>query len=586
MKGLNWRIFTVAASIVFGFYLLTPSILKFGFGKTVPKISKADDPWYYSILPSETLKLGLDLQGGLHLVVGIDFEEVARNAASKVKTQLKEFSDQEKIAGVSFETNTKNEIEVKFPSEAEWRKVDDLISKHFPAAVDFVSQGPTSAVLKLSDTRSTESRSEAIEQSLETLRNRIDEFGIAEPIIQRQGEDKILVQFPGVQETGRLKDIIARTAKLSFQVVRTGPELPSSNPSEQQLMQWVAEFDKETGSKIDPLQPVSIYLRKLNTYLEKKLPKGTEVLFQKKTDINTHEVTYLPYLLDIEALVTGEDLQDSRYNFDPKTNDPIVEFQLTPSGAIKFEKATGENVGNLMAIVLDNTVHSAPRIKSKIGGGRAMIEMGGSGRGSQELLNDAKDTSLVLRSGALPARLIFLEERVIGPSLGADAIKAGVNSFIAGLAVVFLFMAAYYRFSGGVACFALSLNALFVLALMASFEGTLTLPGLAGLTLTLGMAVDANVLIFEHIREELKHGKSINSAIAEGFSRAWSAIVDSNLTTMAAGFVLFSFGYGPIRGFAVTTLIGLTCSMYTAVFCTRVVFDWAIVSRQRKTLSI
>ncbi len=586
MKGLNWRISVVVASILFGFYLLVPTILKFGYGKTVPRAPKADDPWYYSILPTETLKLGLDLQGGLHLVLGIDFDEVSRNGAIKIKTQIREIADNAKINGIALDTNSKNEIEVRFESEAEWKKLDAEIGKSLGTWVDFVSQGPKSALLRPSETRQQSIRDEAMEQSLETLRNRIDEFGIAEPIIQRQGEEKILVQFPGVQETGRLKDIIARTAKLSFQIVLTGPEAPNGTPSESQLKQWVMDFEKSTGTKPDPTQPISDYLRKINTHLESKLPKGSDLFFQKKVDINTKEVQYIPYLLAEEALVTGEDLEDARYNFDPKTNDPIVEFQMTPTGATKFEKATGENVNRFMAIVLDNNVHSAPRIKNRIPGGRAMIEMASGGRSVQELLEDAKDTSLVLRSGALPARLLFLEERVIGPSLGADAIRAGMNSFIAGLALVFLFMAVYYRASGFVASVALALNGLFVLAMMAAFEGTLTLPGLAGLTLTLGMAVDANVLIFEHIREELKHGKSVSSAISEGFSRAWSAILDGNLTTMVAGLVLISFGYGPIRGFAVTTLMGLTCSMYTAVFVTRVVFDWWVVSQNRKTLSI
>jgi preprotein translocase subunit SecD len=586
MKGLTWRVVTVIATIVFGFYLLTPSILKFGFGKTVTKTTKAEDPWYFSILPSETLKLGLDLQGGLHLVLGIDFDEVNRNAVVKMATQIKEVADQEKITGIQTEALANNQIAVRFEAEAEWKKLDAAIARDFSSTIDPVSQSGNQAVLALSETYGTQVRAQAVEQSLETLRNRIDEFGIAEPIIQRQGEEKILVQFPGVQDTGRLKDIIARTAKLSFQIVEAGPEVPNGTPSEAQLQAWVAEFEKETGTKPDPQQPISVYLRKLNTHLDKKLPKGTDIYFEKKLNINTKEAQYIPYLLQEVALVNGEDLQDAYYTYNQKTNDPIVEFQLTPAGAIKFEKATGENVNRFMAIVLDNNVHSAPRIKQKIGGGRAMIEMSTVGKPIQEVQNDARDTALVLRSGALPARLLFLEERVIGPSLGADAIQAGVRSFVVGLAFVFLFMAFYYKASGLVACTALTLNALFVLAIMAAFEGTLTLPGLAGLTLTLGMAVDANVLIFEHIREELKHGKSVNSAIAEGFSRAWSAILDGNLTTIVAGLVLISFGYGPIRGFAVTTLIGLTCSMYTAVFVTRVVFDYFVVAQNRKRLSI
>lgn len=425
----------------------------------------------------------------------------------------------------------------------------------------------------------------AVDQSLETLRNRIDEFGIAEPIIQKQGEEKILVQFPGLQEPGRLKEIIARTAKLSFQIQKSGPE-ENGSPSIGEIQKWVAQFVTDKKLVLSESEPITKHLRELNAYLAGKIPAGTEVLFQKKTNINTKESEYIPYLLEREALVTGEDLQDAHYSFNPQTQQPIVNFELTSLGASKFEKATGENVGRYMAIVLDNNVHSAPRIKTKIGGGRAMIEMGSHGRSDADVLNDAKDTSLVLRSGALPARLEFLEERVVGPSLGADAIKAGTYSLIAGLALVFLFMGIYYKTSGLFANVALVLNGLFIVAILAAFEGTLTLPGLAGITLTLGMAVDANVLILEHMREELSMGKSLAMSLAEGYHRAFSAIIDSHVTTVIAGIVLLSFGYGPIRGFAVTLLIGLTASLYTSVFVTRVIFDYFVVVKGNKTISI
>jgi len=587
MKGLTWRTSVVVFTIVFSIYLLTPSILKFGYGKTVPKVVKADDPWYYRILPSETLKLGLDLMGGLHLVLGIDFNEVNRDAVTKLKNQLKESLEREKIEGVTLETTNDNFIVAKFKDEPTWKKVDDLIGKEMGQFVDFDSESNNTAKLRMTTVYEAEVRRRAIDQSMETLRNRIDEFGIAEPIIQRQGEEKILVQFPGVQDPGRLKEIIARTAKLSFQVVRTGPEEPSgqNSPTEAVLADLVAQFQKDKNIKPDVKKPIAAYGAELNQYLQGKIPAGTEVLFSKKLNVNTRDFDYTPYLLDREALVTGEDLQDAYYSFDPQDNEPIVNFQLTPNGAGKFEKATGENVHRYMAIVLDNNVHSAPRIKQKIGGGRAMIEMGGTGRSQQDIMNDAKDTSLVLRSGALPARLEFLEERVVGPSLGADAVRSGVRSLAAGLAMVFVFMMIYYRKSGVIANVALFLNGLFILSVMAAFEGTLSLPGLAGITLTLGMAVDANVLIFEHMREELRAGKALATAVVEGYSRAFSAIFDANLTTMIAGIVLLSFGYGPIRGFAVTLLIGITASMFTAVFVTRVIIDGMILAKN-KTLSI
>ncbi len=585
MKGLKTRIIVLFFTILFSFYLLIPSLIKFSTGKSVPKAPKADDPWYYSYIPSETLKLGLDLKGGLHLVMGIDFNEVNRDAVTKLKNQLKELAEREKIEGATYETTADNKVVVKYSSDETWKKIEKVIGTELSQLLDFDSQTKESASLHMTQLYEAEVRRRAIDQSMETLRNRIDEFGIAEPIIQRHGEEKILIQFPGIQEPGRLKEIIARTAKLSFQIERSGPDVPNETPSEQQLKDWVAAFEKEKQMKPEEGKPISIYLAELNKYLTGKIPANTEILFSKKTNINTHEVEYIPYLLDREPLVTGEDLADAYYSFDPQNNEPIVHFRMTPAGSQRFEKATGENVYKHMAIVLDNNVHSAPRIKQKISGGNAIIEMGGTGRSQQDIMNDAKDTSLVLRSGALPARLEFLEERIVGPSLGADAIKAGTYSLAAGLALVFLFMTVYYKGSGTFANIALLLNGLYIFAMMAAFEGTLTLPGLAGVTLTLGMAVDANVLIFERLREELRMGKAFGMALIEAYKRAFSAIIDSHVTTIMSGVVLLSFGYGPIRGFAVTLLIGLIASLYTSVFVTRVLFDSLVVSRN-KTIGV
>ncbi len=589
MKGLKWRGWVVGFSVVFAVYLLIPSFLKFRYGKVIPKIAKADDPWYTHWLPSETLKLGLDLMGGLHLVLGIDFNEVQKDAVTKLKNQLKERLETDKVENIQLEVTAANRLVATAPNAAALKSLDATIGKYLGEYVDPEGSTETTTTLKISTMYDAEVRRRAIDQSIETLRNRIDEFGIAEPILQRHGEDKILLQFPGVQDPGRLKDIVARTAKLSFQIVRSGPEEPGGGngaPTETELQRWVTEFQTAKNIRPDIKTPMPVYLKQINAFYADKLPKGNEIIFHRKVNVNTKESEYIPYVLEREALVTGEDLQDASTSFNQETNDPIVNFQLTPAGATKFEKATGENVHKYMAIVLDGNVNSAPRIKQKIGGGRAMIEMGGNGRSPEQIQNEAKDTSLVLRSGALPARLEFLEERVVGPSLGADAIRSGVLSLIAGLSAVFIFIGIYYRWSGMVANMALFLNGLFVLACMAAFEGTLTLPGLAGLVLTLGMAVDANVLIFEHIRECLRTGKGVAMSVAEGYERAFSAILDGNLTSIIAGIVLLSFGYGPIRGFAVTLLIGLTASLYTAVFVTRFVFDSFIHKRNLQTLSV
>ena len=587
MKGLKWRTLVVLATILFSIYLLIPTYINFSQGVTIPKVAKSDDPWYYHILPSESLKLGLDLKGGLHLVLGIDFNEVNRDAIIKLKNQMKDLVDREKIDGIALETTNDNKLVVHYQNDDQWKKVDRLIAKNMGQAFDFEGQNNNTAKLRMTDYEVGQVRDRAIEQSIETLRNRIDEFGIAEPILAKQGDEKIMLQFPGVQDPGRLKDIIARTAKLSFQIVRTGPEEPGGQPSVDEVQKMVDEYVKTKGIKLAVQNPITNYNRDLNAYLQGKIPAATELVFHKRVDVNTKEASYVPYLLDREPLLTGEDLEDARYGFDPQTNSPIVNFEMTPLGAGKFEKATGNNVHKYFAIVLDNNVHSAPRINERIGGGRAKIDMkSGAGRSQAEVMADAKDTSLVLRSGALPARLEFLEERVVGPALGRDAIKAGTLSLAAGLFLVFLFMAIYYRGSGVVADIALFLNGVFILAIMAAFEATMTLPGLAGITLTLGMAVDANVLIFEHLREEMRAGKSVATAIAEGYHRAFSAILDTHVTTIIGALILLKFGYGPIRGFAVTLLIGLSASLYTSVFITRLIQDYFVVSRGSKTLSV
>lgn len=586
MKGSTWRPWAVLVSILFALYLLTPTLLRYTTGKPISKVPKADDPWYHHFLPSEALKLGLDLVGGLHLVLGLDMDEIRTDAARKLSQQMKELAEQEKISDLQFEVLNNQQIVVKFSKNEAWKKLEALVAKNLGEQVDFVAQTDSSATLKMSEVYLKDVRDRSIEQALETLRNRIDEFGIAEPIITRQGDEKILVQFPGVQETARLKEIISRTARLSFHIERSGSEEPEGPPTEEVLKKIVSDFEKEKKLKPDPSRPISEYLRALNDYAKTKIPEGTEILFHKEINVNTREVEYIPYVLSRDALVTGEDLQDAYVGFNNENNQPIVNFQLTPMGSTKFEKATGENVGKYMAIVLDNHVHSAPRIKQKIGGGRALIEMGTAGRASEDVYKDAKDTALVLRSGALPARLQFLEERTIGPSLGKDAIRAGLSSLTFGVVLVFGLLILYYRGSGVIAVTALLVNLFLIVAVMAAFEGTLTLPGLAGLTLSLAMAVDANVLIFEQTRDGLRHGKPMKLALHEGYDQAFSAIFDANVTVLIASLVLLSFGYGPIRGFAVTMLIGNVMSLYTNVFMTRVIFDHFVFAREKTSFSI
>ncbi|MEW5758128.1 MAG: protein translocase subunit SecD [Candidatus Omnitrophota bacterium] len=374
-----------------------------------------------------------------------------------------------------------------------------------------------------------EAKKDARERALEKLRNRIDEFGVAEPLIQPQGEDQIVIQLPGMVDRQRALELVKRTGFLEFKLVDTDPV-------------------------------------RLKDAISGNVPQNYEL---KYVDNN-------PILLEAKPVLTGEALSEAKVEFD-QYGQPYVGIGFTPDGTKTFADITTQNVNRQLAIILDGKVHSAPRINEPIPSGRAQI----SGRFTNE---DASDLAIVLRIGALPAPLEVLEERTVGPGLGKDSIKNGVTAALIGGILVVIFMAIYYLFAGFVANIALMLNILIILGGMGFFHATLTLPGIAGIILTLGMAVDANVLINERIREELKLGRPIRSALTAGYNKALSAIIDSNVTTLIAAFLLFQFGTGAIRGFAVTLTIGLIASIFTAVFVTRAIMEFLIDAKILKSL--
>jgi preprotein translocase subunit SecD len=390
-------------------------------------------------------------------------------------------------------------------------------------------------------------RDQAVRASLETIWNRVDQFGVAEPVIQRQGvdSDRILVQLPGVDDPARVKDLISSTAFLEFQEVVAGPA-----PDRQSLLAGLG------GS----------------------LPADSEILSGERTGLDGQAIGTDYWVLKKAAIISGQELRSARRSQD-EYGQPVVNFSTQPHAADKFGQYTGSHIGTRMAIVLDNNVISAPVIQSRIpGDGR--IE-------GNFTIEQAEDLALKLRAGALPATITYLEERTVGPSLGHDSVVRGVRAAVAGLIVVMIFMLVYYRLSGLNANVALILNLIILLGVMAYFGATLTLPGIAGVILTIGMAVDANVLIFERIREELQVGKTVRAAIDTGFARAFGTILDANLTTLIAALFLFNFGTGPVKGFAVTLSIGILASMFTAVFVSRTLYMLAMAGRERvETLSI
>jgi preprotein translocase subunit SecD len=500
--------------------------------------------WWSSILPTDRIHLGLDLQGGSHLVLEVKVDKAIENNVERSKTDLINVFRDRGISGVSVERMQGTQLQVKVPA-ASVERVRGLLKSDFPSLFVVNTQtsgGTTEFFLTLSKEELRALRDYAVDQSLETIRNRIDQFGVSEPIIQRQGQQDILIQLPGIQDPERAKEIIGKTALLEFKLVddnvNVEEALRNGPPPGRQVLHGYAG-------------------------------RGEGAVGAEKT----------AYVVEARTLMTGEYITDARVRPSSQLQGPYVELMLNSTGARLFEQITGANVKRRLAIVLDNRVYSAPVIQERIGGGRASIT------GSFDI-KEARDLAIVLRAGALPAPVEIVEERTVGPSLGQDSIRQGITSFIVGGALVVVFMTAYYKGAGLVAVVAVIFNIFYMLAILAGFQAVLTLPGIAGIVLTVGMAVDANVLINERIREELRAGRTVRSAVEAGYQNALPAILDSNVTTFLSGVILFQFGTGPIKGFAVTLCVGILTTVITAVYLTRTYYDFRIGSRRLERVSI
>lgn len=517
------------------------------------------------------VNLGLDLQGGLYMVLGVDFnkvfKEVLERQGAGLKETLKNKNIEAKVERIETQDAPADDPRIVLTADSsKLVELQDLIKRdHWNLRL--TNQAPGRLEIGLSREFRTEVKERTITQSIEVIRNRIDEFGVAEPVITSQGNDRVVVELPGIREVERAKSLIGRTAKLEFRLVA------DKLMEEGRVASLVTEIERSHKLVFKEGQKFSDYVQQLNELAKSKIPSGTQIAFErvKAGPVGTGEASRIPYLLHSRTDITGEDLQDASIQIDPEKQQPYVAFKLTPKGATAFEKFTGEHIGERLAIVLDNIVHSAPVIQSKIPGGNGQITLG-RGMGD-ETMKEAKDLAIVLRAGALPAQLEFMEQRVIGPSLGQDSIEKGARAGAVGCILVFVFMMFYYRGSGVVAVMSLLLNALFVLAILIAIDATLTLPGIAGIALTVGMAVDSNVIIFERIRDELTEGKSVMVAVESGFSKAFSCIFDANITHGIVAVILMNFGTGPIRGFAVTLLIGIITTLFCAVTFCKLVFD-------------
>jgi len=533
-RQLKWRAGLIALMVALALLYLTPSLTD-----RLP-------PWWGSVLPANKINLGLDLQGGMHLIMEVETKEAVKSTAERILQDLRQGLRDKKIpfADVTRPGDGAN-IEVVFLKDEYLAGLKELVAERFDE-------------LRLGDTRTEEGRVRvqlnfkpeaaqrirrlAAQQALQTIRNRIDEFGVSEPEIIPQGEDRILVQLPGISDPKRAKALIGRTAQLEFKLV----------DDEADVNRAVA-----TG----------------------QVPPGLELLYEYQTDKETGRVTKRPFLVKKRTLLTGRYITEARVQIDSQFNEPYVLVTFGGQGAKLFERITEANVKRRLAIILDGRINSAPVIQEKIPGGSARI----TGAFTME---DARDLAIVLRAGALPAPVKILEERTVGPSLGLDSIRRGFKSMIVGGLAVVVFMIVYYGLSGVVADLSLMLNVFLIMGGLAAFRATLTLPGIAGIILTIGMAVDANVIIYERVREELRLGKTPKAALEAGFTKATWTILDANVTTLIAGLVLFQFGTGPVRGFAVTLSLGIVATLFAALIFSKFVFDYLVTARRLAKLSI
>ncbi len=503
------------------------AILALALGALVyisPLLLPADFP-LPSFLQRDPIHLGLDLRGGTHLLFTVDVDAAVLNSVARTGEDLQRQLKEEKIDATLVPDGVDLMLRAATPEAFE--KARDLLPARLPT-FDVRSKGADALLLTPSRAEVDQLKRLAIDQSLETIRNRIDQFGVSEPSIQRQGETEVVVQLPGVQDPQRAKDLIGRTAVLEFRLVAEG----------------AGADDAQTVAAAAPLPGA---------------PRE--------------------YKLEKKVLMTGGAVADARVRPGTQMEGPYVELTLNDGGAQDFDRVTGDSVGRNLAIVLDGKVFSAPNIRERISGGKASIT------GNFDI-KEARDLAIVLRAGALPAPIHIVEERTVGPSLGRDSIRQGMLSLAVGGLLVVVFMAWYYRAAGLVADAALVLNVIFLVALLGLIGATLTLPGIAGIVLTLGMAVDANVLINERVREELRAGRSPRAALEVGYDRAWAAIRDSNITTFVSGLILFQFGSGPVKGFAVTLCVGILTTVFTAVFATRTWYELRLSRGGLRTVSV
>lgn len=601
MKGNGTKLAFIVAFLAMTIYYLFPS---FQFWLEMRKIDDlpdeertayvADNEARIERLRERTLTLGLDLQGGMHVTLELATHQLIRELAG-------EYADDEfeQVLGEATRVSRDQNSDVIpiFVNTFEQRDAEARLSRYFRSDADNITRRSTNDEIQ---EWLQQQRDAAVNRAIEIVRNRVDRFGVTEPSIVRQGANRLVVELPGVTDEERVRDLLRGTARLEFRLTADADDLRHS------LERVITFYEPGDADDIDLEDSWEEADEQNNPLLQVFSPIGQGVLFGSAASADTSEVNRLLRAQEVQRMLprdvelmwtanpqfesegrrfysligvrrtvelTGDVITEARPSFDQFTNAPEVSMSMNRQGARVWSRITGANIGRPIAIALDGVIYSYPTVQAQITGGRSSITGLASSAEAEDLVN-------ILMSGALPAPLDIVQERTVGPTLGEASIRAGFNSAVFGLFLVIIFMMVYYRTGGAIADVALVLNIIFIMGILAAFNATLTLPGIAGIVLTIGMAVDANVLIFDRIREELRAGKSLVAAIDSGYSNSMSAILDANITTFLTAVILFSFGVGPIKGFAITLMAGIAASLFSAIIITRVIVDW--MTREKK----
>ncbi|HEX9023439.1 MAG TPA: protein translocase subunit SecD [Geobacteraceae bacterium] len=531
-KGLTWRVSLILLFIILSVIYLTPTLL----GK-LPS-------WWQGFLPKDKIHLGLDLQGGTHLVMEVQTQKAVEGALDMIATDLEDSLTEQNLRFKRIARTGPDQVQATLYDRASADTLEKLIKKKYPelevqAPVD--EGGFVNVQLRMNEKVAQDRKDKAVSQALETIRNRIDQFGVSEPVIQREGINNIVVQLPGIKDPKRAIELIGRTARLEFKLLDENINPATATPG--------------------------------------TIPEDDEILMEKRSDPKTGAVSETPLVVKKKSLITGDLLTDAQMRIDSQFNQPYVAIEFNSTGARLFDQVTAANVGKRFAIVLDNNIYSAPVIRERISGGSAQI----TGSFTEK---EAADLAIVLRAGSLPAPVDIIQNVTVGPSLGQDSINKGLLAGLVGVALVVIFMAVYYQAAGLVANMGMVLNILYLMGALAALGATLTLPGIAAIVLLIGMSVDSNVLIFERIREEMRLGKTPQASLDAGYDKAFLTIIDSHVTTLITAAVLFQFGTGPVKGFAVSLSLGIIINLFTSLLATKVVFDIFLSRFRVKRLSI